>query len=507
MDGSSSTPPPGVRPGRRVGDWRLAGPIGAGSWGSVYAAEHVGDGRPAAVKILRTDLLAPGQRAWMDELVRREMRFSLEADHPHVVRTHAALTIGDPDHPELDGLTALVMDRAAHSLRDLLAGAADGPLPDAPRLLRETADGLAHLHGRGWVHGDLKPANILLAPDGTVWLADFGLTAELEGSHAYVPPLGSLDHVPPEWWSQRTGQRGATVRPSADIWAYGVLAHQVLTGGRHPFPGRTARARALAAQTYAHGGAPLRLDGRLPPQWRELIGDCLLPDHESRARHTAAALSRRVRALSDAPRPRRRAGRRPVLTAAGAALLAAAAGAGVLLASDGGPVPATAGASSSASPRASASVAGALPEDSDVPRALRPYITTAAQRCAEEEVTPALIAAMLKAESGFDPRARRKDEFGIAMWTPAVFRAWAVDGDHDGRKDYWSPPDAIASMGSYLCWLDQRFKASGLRRDLPGLIAAGYRTSSRVVIETGGVPARTRAYVDQVARHLARYTR
>ncbi|MEU7186770.1 protein kinase [Streptomyces sp. NPDC045369] len=510
MDGSGTTPPPGVRPGDRVGDWRLAGPIGEGSWGSVYAAEHVGDGRPAAVKILRTDLLAPGQRAWMDELVRREVRFSLEADHPHVVRTHAALTVAVPDHPELDGLTALVMDRAERSLRNVLADAA-GPLPDAPRILREAADGLAHLHGRGWVHGDLKPANILLAPDGTVWLADFGLTAELEGTHAYVPPLGSLDHVPPEWWSQRTGQRGTTARPTADIWAYGVLAHQVLTGGRHPFPGRTARARALAAQTYAHGGTPLRLDSQLPPEWRKLIADCLLPDHASRARHTAAELSRRVRQLCDAPRARHRArrgaARRPVLLTAGAALLAAAAGAGVLLTSDDGRGKAAAGTSASAAPSAPASVTGTLPEDSDVPRALRPYITTAAQRCAEEEVTPALIAAMLKAESGFDPRARRTDEFGIAMWTPAVFRAWAVDGDHDGRKDYWSPPDAIATMGSYLCWLDQRFKANGLRRDLPGLIAAGYRTSSRVVIETRGVPARTRAYVDQVARHLARYTR
>ncbi|MFH8404268.1 protein kinase [Streptomyces sp. NPDC018019] len=506
MDGTSATPPPGVRPGYRIGDWRLTGPIGAGSWGSVYAAEHTGDGRPAAVKLLRTDLLAPGQRAWMAELVRREVRFSLEADHPNVVRTHAALTVEDPDHPALDGLTALVMDRAERSLRDLLADAAGRPLPDGPHLLRGVADGLAHLHGRGWVHGDLKPANILLAPDGTAWLADFGLTAELEGSHAYVPPLGSLDHVPPEWWSQRTGQRGATVRPTADIWAYGVLAHQVLTGGRHPFPGRTARARALAAQTYARGGAPLRLDGQLPPGWRELIGDCLLPGHASRARHTAAELSRRVQRLCDAPGARRRAGR-PALLATGAALLALAGSAGVLLASDGRTGPPTAGASSSATPPATGSIAGALPEDSDVPRALRTYITRAAERCAEEEVTPALIAAMLKTESGFDPRARRKDEYGIAMWTPSVFRAWAVDGDHDGRKDYWSPPDAIASMGSYLCWLGQRFKAGGLRHDLPALIAAGYRTSSRVVLDTGGVPARTRGYVDRVTRQLAQYSR
>ncbi|WP_234440752.1 lytic murein transglycosylase, partial [Streptomyces rimosus] len=193
--------------------------------------------------------------------------------------------------------------------------------------------------------------------------------------------------------------------------------------------------------------------------------------------------------------------------AAGAALLALAGGAGALLTSDGRPGPTAAGASSAASRPAAGTIAGALPEDSDVPRALRPHITRAAERCAEQEVTPALIAAMLKTESGFDAHARRKDEYGIAMWTPRVFHAWAVDGDHDGRKDYWSPPDAIASMGSYLCWLAQQFTAGGLRDDLPELIAAGYRTSSRVVLDARGVPARTRDYVDRVARQLARYSR
>ncbi|WP_461011682.1 serine/threonine-protein kinase, partial [Streptomyces capparidis] len=293
-------------PGHRIAEWRITGRIGAGGWSTVHAAEHIADGTPAAVKLLRTDLLSPGQRASMEELVRREVRFSREADHPNLVRTLAAVILRDPERPALDGVTALVMARAERSVADLLAAAEPGaPVPDAARILVGVGAGLAHMHAHGWLHGDLKPANILLSPSGEVWLADFGLTAELEGTHAYLPPLGSLDHVPPEWWSQRTGERGAAVRPTADIWAFGVVAHQVLTGGLHPFVGATARARAMAAQSYARGAAPLRLDERVPAPWRELITECLAPDHASRAPLTADALAARVAALGGRARPRR----------------------------------------------------------------------------------------------------------------------------------------------------------------------------------------------------------
>ncbi|WP_431676914.1 transglycosylase SLT domain-containing protein [Kitasatospora sp. KL5] len=120
-----------------------------------------------------------------------------------------------------------------------------------------------------------------------------------------------------------------------------------------------------------------------------------------------------------------------------------------------------------------------------------------------------LLAAMLKAESGFDPDAVRPEtqEYGIAMWTPAVFNAWAQDGDLDGRKDYMSPPDAIISMGSYVCWLAQQFKRRGMHEDLPALLAAGYRTSDKTIAEARGVPERARAHVDRVLEYLAQYTR
>ncbi|MGW5619164.1 protein kinase domain-containing protein [Streptomyces sp. NPDC003877] len=505
-------PRPRLPEGFRIEGWEVGAVIGSGGWGTVYEARTVADGTPVAVKVLPTGSLGPGQRAALGELVAREVRFSAEADHPHLVRTHAVCTVEAPELPDLDGAIALVMDRAEASLKDVLdAAVTGGPIDAAARVLRGVAAGLAHMHAAGWVHGDLKPANVLLGEDGQVWLADFGLAAELDGTHAHLPPLGTLDHLPPEWWSQRTGTEGAVVRPTADIWAFGVLAHQVLTGGLHPFPGATARARSLAAQSYARGTAPLRLDAGLDEELRRLIADCLAPDHTARLPHTARAVADRIERITGGPARRR--GRLVPAVAAGLVVATAATLTAVaLLGTDAGSrdedrdrgtrTPTPTGADSLPP--------GEIPEDSDVPEALRPVITRAAHRCTDEEITPALLAAMIKAESGFDPKAARpeSDEYGIAMWTPGVFNAWAVDGDEDGDKDHMSPPDAISTMSGYVCWLDQRFKAAGLpKKDLPALVAAGYRTSDRTVIEEGGVPERVRPHVDKVLGYLADYQR
>ncbi|MER5353510.1 serine/threonine-protein kinase [Kitasatospora sp. NPDC002551] len=511
-----------VPPGYRVAGYRVGERIGAGGWGSVHAARRdppgPRGGAPAdgpaevAVKFLHPGRLSPGQRDTMLQLARSELRFSRSADHPHLIRTFAAVTLADPAHPELDGALALVMERAARSLQDVLAGTRPpGPVPDAGRILAEVAAGLRHMHTAGWVHGDLKPANVLLMPDGTAKLADFGLTAELDGTHAYAPPLGSPDHVPPEWWSQRTGPHGVALRPSADVWAFGVLAHQLLTGGLHPFLGATARARSLAALAYARGAAPLRLDAALPERWRPLVTACLAADRRRRADvDLVALLADAVGTGTGAPPTgpvraavRTRPGRR---LAAAAALLT---GAGVLLVLTGAPEPSAPTASAGAPPPVSAAArSGALPPGADVPAALRGPIEDAARRCPETEVTPALLAAMLKAESGFDPAAARPatGEYGVAMWTPSVFNAWAQDADHDGVKSYLDPDDAIAAMGGYVCWLAQRFKQRGYASaELPALVTAGYRTSDKTVADTGGVPDRVKPHVTEVLGYLAEY--
>ncbi|WP_051709606.1 serine/threonine-protein kinase [Streptomyces sp. NRRL S-350] len=477
--------------GYPIAGYRTGAFLGAGAWGRVHAAEGP-DGAPAAVKFLGSARFSPGQRRTVARMARSEERFGRRADHPHLIRTLAVVTVDDPDRPGLDGAVALVMERAARSLQDVLADARPGTaVPDAERILTGVCAGLTHMHRAGWVHGDLKPANVLLTADGTAKIADFGLTAELEGTHAYAPPLGSPDHVPPEWWSQRTGPRGIAVRPSADVWAFGVIAHQLLTGGLHPFLGATARARSLAAQAYARGAAPLRLDEALPARWRPVVTASLARGREERDRVDLAALVARATAR---PARRRRAAVR-----AGAGLLA---GALAVLALTGAPEPA-----GPTTHRAPPPLPGAIPAGADVPVAYRGMIEDAARRCPEPEVTPVLLAAMLKAESGFDPDAASPEtgEYGIAMWTPAVFEAWAKAAHHAGPKSYLDPGDAIAAMGNYVCWLDQQLKHAGYTRGLPALVAAAYRTSDKTVEAAGGVPERVRPHVDKVIRYLSDY--
>lgn len=328
--------------GYRVGGWEVTGRIATGSWGSVYAGQRVApprtptdppEGSQVALKFLPSGSLTPLQYANLREIVDREIRFSGLANHPRLIRTFETLVVDDPDEPALNGAVVLVMERAARSLQDLLdAVAAEGPVPDAARLVTEIAEGLAHMHASGWVHGDLKPSNVLLMEDRSVRLADFGLTGELEGTHAYTPRVGSSDYLAPEWWTERISERGITTRTTGDIWAFGMTAHLLLTGGLYPFPGATSRARAVAAQRYADGDAELRLADSLPEAWRQLITDCLAPDHNSRARHTAAEVVTRIHALQSAgtdPAPhasrrRRHVSRRAWLIAALATLAATA---------------------------------------------------------------------------------------------------------------------------------------------------------------------------------------
>lgn len=497
--------------GYRVGGYEVVAPVAHGSWGSVYAGRRLGGGRPVevAVKFLPAQRGTPGQLGALADVVGREVAAAGRWRHPNLVRTYEALTVLDPGEPAVDG-----------SLADRLRAAEPGrPLAGARRILAGIAAGLGHLHEAGWLHGDLKPANVLLAADGTARLADFGLAAELDGTHAYLPQFGSTDYLPPERWTEHSTAAGSPVRPSADLWAFGITAHLVLTGGRYPFPGATHQTRLAAVLAYARGADPLRLAEQLPDGWREIIADCLAPDHARRSRHSARTLRERIAALpAGEGRPADvRAGPLPARTrrsgfAVGSAVGFAAGGAARVVAGAARlAVLALLAALATASgpPFGSWVSGGELRADAAIPAAYRPIIENAAHSFDSAAVTPALIAAILATQSGFDPDAvgtgvDGSPEYGIAGWTPRVYQGYAVDARGDGRPSYLDPADAIYALANQLTWEDGQLAERPGDRALQ--LAAGYHTSLWYVRGTGCCGPKNAGYVAQVRSYLDRFT-
>ncbi|GGX38635.1 serine/threonine protein kinase [Streptomyces fructofermentans] len=505
-----------VPKGYRVGSWEVQNPIATGAFGSVYGARRTGarDGLPAtaALKFLPTGTGTPRQLTHLRELGEREMELLRRLTRPRLIRMYETLTVDDPEHPGLDGATVLVLERAEGSLAALLARSPHPP--DGPLLLAQICEGLAQLHDAGWVHGDLKPANVLLMEDGSVRLADFNMAAELEGTHAYTPAFSTPDYTPPELLWSEIGERGRRIRPSADVWAFGVLAHLLLAGA-FPLPGGTQSARRHAAAAYARGTDELRLSPALPEAWRDIVRDCLARTHADRV--STEALLGRVAAAAGTDRPSRlrrlfaRRGHRP---RSAAAVGAAAAAGAVALSALGFGISAWTdadgkGAGERTTVTAPAYGAAQLRTDRGIPPAFRLLIVETANDCAHPEVSPVLISAMLKVESDFDPDLadKKNNEYGIARWTPGVLRWWMHEDGTPGQEvpePPFPPAESIPAMGRYLCWITPR-----LAKDLPGdrrvLIATAYRTSFDKVNRAGGVPAKYRDYADRVAHYLEEY--
>ncbi|WP_406442892.1 protein kinase [Streptomyces sp. NBC_01613] len=501
-----------VPKGYRVGVWEVREPIATGAFGSVYAARRTGDvlgeelPRTAALKFLPTGTGTPRQLTHLRELVQREVELHRRLKQPRLIRMYDTLTVDDPSRPGLDGATVLVLEKAERSLSALLSVA---PRPSAgPALLAQICEGLAQLHRAGWVHGDLKPANVLLMRDGSARLADFNMAAELEGTHAYTPAFSTPDYTPPELLWSEIGERGRRIRPSADVWAFGVLAHLVLTDS-FPLPGGTPTARRDAAAAYARGTDELRLSPELPEAWREIVRDCLSRTHADRV--GTDALLRRVEEAAGTGRsprlprvlPPRRRRAAVALGSALATVAVAALGYGISNWADSGT------ADGKGSVAAASYGASELRTDKGVPARYRHLIVDSAHECLQREVSPVLIAAMLKVESDFDPNLSdpSKTEYGIARWTPSLLRWWVrADGVPASAtpRPPLSPAESIPAMGRYLCFMEPRLKTS-LPGDRRVLIAAAYRTSYKKVNAAGGVPPKYRDYSARVAHYLKEY--
>jgi non-specific serine/threonine protein kinase len=223
---------------RRIGRYDVIEEIGAGGMGVVYKAHDSQLDRFVAIK-----LISPARRLdsqWRQRLL-SEARATAALDHPCIATVYE---IGETE----DGTLFLAM--AFYEGETLAARVARGRLsiPEGLRIAREIARALAAAHTRGIVHRDLKPANVLLTPSDEVKIVDFGI-AKLPGADQTEAGavLGSIAYMAPEQL------RGEEVDPRADIWAFGVLLSEMLTGER------------VAAALQA-SGPPARLPGSIRPE-------------------------------------------------------------------------------------------------------------------------------------------------------------------------------------------------------------------------------------------------
>jgi serine/threonine protein kinase len=234
--------------GQQLGSYALMRLLGQGGMSRVYLARDVRLGREVAVKVLEEHLANQG--AFRERFV-REARVAAALDHPHIV---PIFDVGD--HP----LLYLVMPfLSGGSLQQLLPRA---PLPESEAVSYATqvADALGYAHGRGVIHRDVKPANMLVHADGRILLSDFGLAKIWAGSSPSAPrrhpDAGTPEYMAPE---QVQGQSS----PSSDLYALGVVLYVLLTG-HLPFSGPNEEA-VMQAQVHQPPMPPRALNASLSP--------------------------------------------------------------------------------------------------------------------------------------------------------------------------------------------------------------------------------------------------
>jgi len=312
--------------------YTLARELGGGGMARVFVARDASLGRDVVVKVLAPELAA-GLSA---ERFTREIKLAAGLQDPHIVPVHAA-------GQTADGLPYYTMPYVEGE--SLQARLTEGPVPlgEAVAILRDIAKALAYAHARGIVHRDIKPANVLLS-SGTAVVTDFGIAKALQLAKTQAPDaslgfangtltqrgtaLGTPAYMAPE---QAAGDPAVDAR--ADLYAWGVLAYELLAGAP-PFAGRAAH--QLVAAHIAEPPPPLagRAPG-VPPALTVLVMRCLAKDPAQRpqaagevlAALEAAGTPSQTAAVARVSTPHRRV--RPVAALLVALSLAALAGVAV----------------------------------------------------------------------------------------------------------------------------------------------------------------------------------
>jgi serine/threonine-protein kinase len=283
--------------GQSIAHYRVQAKIGVGGMGEVYRATDSRLGRDVALKVLPEKFARDTERMARFE---REAKVLASLNHPNIASIYGL--------EESNGARALVMELvegvtlAERIKREPL------PLDEALPIAKQIAEGLEYAHERGIIHRDLKPSNVIVRPDGQVKILDFGLAKALEGETSEEEIensptlsavatrigvlLGTAAYMSPEQ------ARGKRVDRRADIWAFGCVLYEMLTG-REAFGGETT-SDILACVIRAEPDWS-SIPTSVPPRVRELLRRCLQKDPKQRLRDIGDARITIEEALSGTP--------------------------------------------------------------------------------------------------------------------------------------------------------------------------------------------------------------
>ena len=272
--------------GQLLAHYKILARLGAGGMGEVYRARDTQLKRDVALKVLSEELAAEEERLARFEL---EARSLAALNHPNVGAIHGLGQDGDA--------CFLVLELVPGA--DLAKRLSGGPLvlDEALAIARQIAAGLAGAHDAGLVHRDLKPANVVVTPDGRAKVVDFGIAKRLDvglgtetedtverlGVTAEGTFVGTVDYMSPEQ------ARGHALDPRTDVWAFGCILFEMLTGSR-PF-----QATSVVGKLAAILSEPPALDalpGKTPVAVRDLIAACLEKDVTQRLADMNEVLAR-----------------------------------------------------------------------------------------------------------------------------------------------------------------------------------------------------------------------
>ena len=293
----------GLTPGTRFGSYEVTAAIGAGGMGEVYRATDSHLKRAVAIKVLPASVADDADRL---ARFQREAELLAALNHPGIAAVYGLEKTPD--------FTALVMELVEGE--DLAQLIARGPIPidEAIPMAKQIAEALEAAHEQGIIHRDLKPANIKVRTDGTVKVLDFGLAKALEPGSGSSPGMsmsptivsptmissvgviiGTAAYMSPEQ------AKGRPVDKRADIWAFGIVLHEMLTG-QHLFTADTIPETLALVMTRPIDFATLPV--ATPRRIRDLLARCLDKDPKKRLRDIGEARIRLENVLSGTSKQR-----------------------------------------------------------------------------------------------------------------------------------------------------------------------------------------------------------